>query len=51
MGSTRRQVFFNCDERYLLPLKVMTYSLLKNADPSRELTVYGAHSTAFAAQS
>ena len=48
MGSTRRQVFFNCDERYLLPLKVMTYSLLKSADPSRELTVYVAHSTAFA---
>jgi len=42
-----RQVFFNCDENYLTPLKVMSYSLFKHADPSKPLTLYIATSDKF----
>ena len=43
----KRQVFFNCDENYLTPLKVMSYSLFKNADPTKPLTLYIATSDKF----
>lgn len=43
----KRQVFFNCDENYLTPLKVMAYSLFKSADPTKPLTLYIATSDRF----
>ena len=43
----KRQVFFNSDENYLVPLMVMTYSLLKTARPDGELTVYIATTPKF----
>ena len=45
--QAKRQVFFNCDENYLTPLTVMTYSLFRNADPSKPLTLYVATSDKF----
>ncbi|MCQ2396040.1 MAG: hypothetical protein MJ249_17310, partial [Kiritimatiellae bacterium] len=45
--EVKRQVFFNCDENYLTPLKVMAYSLFKNADPTKPLTLYIATSGKF----
>lgn len=47
--QNKRQVFFNSDENYLLPLKVMTYSLLKANDPTLPITVYIATTGKFLA--
>ena len=43
----KRQVFFNSDENYLVPLTVMLYSLLKTARTDAELTVYVATTPKF----
>ena len=45
--AQKRQVFLNCDENYLTPLKVMVYSLFKCADPARPLTLYIATTSRF----
>lgn len=45
----KRQVFFNSDENYLVPLTVMTYSLLKTAKPEGELVIYIATTPKFLA--
>ena len=47
MDQTRK-VLFTCDAGYIRPLQVVIYSLLRNADPSRRLTVYVAHEKSFA---
>lgn len=44
---TKRQVFFNSDENYLVPLTVMMYSLLKTARSDVPLTVFIATTTKF----
>lgn len=46
--NDKRQIFFNCDERYLNPLRVVVYSVLKNARADRPLTVFIAHNRGFA---
>lgn len=43
----KRQVFLNCNENGVIPVSIAVYSLLKSADPSRPLTVFLAHNTAF----
>lgn len=43
----KRQVFFNSDENYLLPLTVMTYSLLKTAKTDSPLDLYIATTPKF----
>ena len=43
----KRQVFFNSDENYLVPLTAMLYSLLKTARTDSELTVYIATTPRF----
>ena len=45
--TQKRQVFLNCDENYLIPLKVMAYSLFKCADPARPLILYIATTSRF----
>lgn len=43
----KRQVFFNSDENYLVPLTVMTYSLLKTAKTDEPLSVFVATTAKF----
>jgi len=52
MGESfsRRQVFFNCNERGILPISVAVFSLLKSADPGRPLAIHLAHDAGFAAK-
>lgn len=46
--NKKRQVFFNCNHLGELPVSVAVYSLLKSADPSRDLHVFVAHDSGFA---
>lgn len=41
------RVYLTCDVRYVMPLSVVLYSLLKQADPERKLTIYIAHDGSF----
>ena len=45
----KRQIFFNSDENYLVPLTVMTYSLLKTAKTDSPLELYIATTPKFLA--
>jgi len=42
------QTFLNCDSRYITPLSVMVFSILKNANPEREMHIHVAHDQSFA---
>ena len=42
------QTFLTCDSRYITPLSVMVFSILKNANPERELHIHIAHDQSFA---
>ena len=41
------QIFINCDAKFIIPLLVTIYSLLKNGDPDRPLTIHLAHDAEF----
>lgn len=45
--QNRRQVFFNTDARGIVLASVAVHSLLRNADPSRPMTVFVAHEQTF----
>jgi len=47
---SRRQVFFNCNERGILPMSVAVYSLLTSADSTKPLAIHLAHDAGFAAK-
>ena len=42
------RTFLTCDSRYIMPLSVMVFSILKNANPERELHIHIAHDQSFA---
>lgn len=44
----KRQVFFNCDWKGVIPISVAIYSLLKSADPTKPIKVCLIHDTKFA---
>lgn len=44
----KRQVFFNCNFRGVIPISTAIYSLLRSADASEPLAVFLAHDTKFA---
>lgn len=44
----KRQVFFNCNFRGIIPISTAIYSLLRSADSSAPLAVFLAHDTKFA---
>ncbi len=46
----RRQVFFNCDARFIVPLLVVIDSLLSHNDPEKPIVVHIAHERNFDAQ-
>ena len=45
--AVKRQILLNCNESGVVPVSIAVYSLLKSADPTRPLTVFLAHNTAF----
>ena len=45
---SKRQVFFNVNHLGIVPVSVAVHSLLKHADPAKEIVVHIAHDTRFA---
>ena len=44
----KRQVFFNINHLGIIPVSVAIHSLLKHADPAKEIVIHIAHDTRFA---
>ena len=43
-----RQVFINCDARFIVPLSVVVHSLLAHNDPAKPICIHLAHDAEFA---